>query len=76
MRCSGIAVTQLTPKAGSVQETQQEHGRNPEKGRIRQRGGSRDSRDYAVGKHLPGGCPCLTSHMSPWKKEPTPVPNL
>lgn len=26
MRCSGIAVTQLTPKAGSVQETQQEHG--------------------------------------------------
>lgn len=45
MRCSGIAVTQLTPKAGSVQETQQEHGRNTEKDRTRQRGGSRDSRD-------------------------------
>lgn len=34
------------------------------------------SGDQVVGKHLPGVCPSLSSHISPWKEEPALVPNL
>lgn len=40
MRCSGIAVTQLTPKAGSVQETQQEKPRKETLGETQKRAAS------------------------------------